>query len=143
MLQISRHSNEFFNEAKRRQKILFLILLVSERLSMVIISFVAVSFMCDQGLKGYVCLIRCFEFHPIKHHPSSNSLLSTPMSTYWRKYGILKFKINLNWLYSYSLLAEETPCSSKDKEQPKINVVLTGPGKLCIMILYFVPFKNN
>ena len=65
------------------------------------------------------------------------------MSTYWRKYGILKFKINLNWPYLYSLLAEETSCSSKDEEQPQINGVLTEPGKLCIMILYFVPFKTN
>ena len=62
------------------------------------------------------------------------------MGTYWRKYGILKFKINFKWLYSFSLFLEKAPCSSNDKEQTQRKEVFTGTGKFCIM---FVKSLNN
>ena len=51
------------------------------------------------------------------------------MGTYWRKYGILKFKINFKWLYSFSLFLEKAPCSSNDKEQTQRKEFFTGTGK--------------
>ena len=56
------------------------------------------------------------------------------MGSYGEKYGILKFKINFKWLYSFSLFPEKAPCSSNDKEQTQRKEVFVATGKFCIIV---------
>ena len=58
----------------------------------------------------------------------------TLMGSYGEKYGILKFKINFKWLYSFSLFPEKVPCSSNDKEQTQRKEVFVATGKFCIIV---------
>ena len=58
----------------------------------------------------------------------------TLMSSYGKKYGILKFKINFKWLYSFSLFPVKAPCSSNNKEETQRKEVLAASGKSCTIV---------